>query len=225
MSNDSKKTPWWQNPNIQSALITGFLGLVGTVITVRATRPPAPVPAPAPAPARPFTLVDSNTHHVPEANPSDAFAMGSSESLAHAPIDLSLNFAEYQRRLAKPGVTKEEVDKYAGPLKGKTVVWEGFFDELTMHTQQIDGSHFTISLVENQAKATQSMFATPALFRMAATELAAARTFRKGDPIKLMGRLEDFSIVGSIVVNGHILEPAIGRTANVASGPTSSTRQ
>ncbi len=55
MAKRKKKTQevrWWQNPNIQSAVITGVLGLVGTVVTVRATRPPAPAPGPVePQPA------------------------------------------------------------------------------------------------------------------------------------------------------------------------------
>lgn len=225
MSKDSTKTPWWQNPNIQSALITGFLGLVGTVITVRATRPPTPLPAPLPAPVNSFTVVDSNTHHVPEANPSDAFAAGSSQSLAQQPIDLRLNFAEYQRLLAKPGVTKAEEARHAGPLMGQTVIWEGYFDKLTMHTQPLEGSHFTIALVENQAKVTQSMFKTPALFRMPASELAAAQKLRRGQFIKVMGTLQDFSLVASIITNGHILEPMSSKAASVANATTSSTRQ
>lgn len=220
MSKDSTKTPWWQNPNIQSALITGFLGLVGTVITVRATRPPAPVPAPVPVAPSSFTVVDSNSQHASKKNPSDAFAAGSSQSVAQPPVNLRLNFAEYQRLLAKPGVTKAEEAKYADPLKGQTVIWEGYFDKLTMHTQPLEGSHFTIALVESPAKVTQSMFKTPALFRMPASELAAARRLRQGDSIKLMGRLQDFSLVASIVTNGHILEPS-----SVASGTAATTRR
>ncbi len=191
----SQDVRWWQNPNIQSALITGVLGLVGTVITVRATRPPAPAPEPV----------------EPQRAPQQAS------------VDPSLNFAEFQKRIT--GLDDDEKARYFNPLVGRQMIWEGYVEAWLTHPQLIDGAFLTVSLVESPEKVTQSMFKRPALFRMQAKEFAAASALKPGDRVTLMGKLKSHNTVATILTEGHIVGAATNASTQTALGQTRSNLQ
>ncbi|MEM8944009.1 MAG: hypothetical protein AAGD11_02420 [Planctomycetota bacterium] len=193
---------WWQNSNIQSALITGALGLLGTVVTIFATRP-APMPI-SPSPVGPTELPKYATDP-----PSPGASIASPNR--------RLNFAAFQQLATDVHLPSAEREQLVAPLVGAQVVWKGYFDELTIHTDPTDASYFTINLVESRAKLTQSMFKTPALFRMPQSELSAARSLRAGDQITLVGTFESHSLIGTIVTQGHLLKaPSIANSRDTS---------
>ena len=202
---DANNPKWWQNSNIQSALITGALGLMGTIVTIYATRPaPQPIApyaiAPTPAPVSP-------THGPPV---QDDTIPHSSEP------NLRLNFAAFQKSATDVHMPAPERKEFIAPLVGKQVVWEGYYDGHNILNGPTEKSYFTVSLVESRDKLTQSMFKTPALFRMPQSELAKAESLQSGDKITLMGTLESHSLIGTIITDGHLMKAPV-RTAQSPS--------
>ena len=174
--------PSWKNSNLVSALITGFLGLLGTFITIYATRPqPVIVPEPVTPVIDPQPVSPGPT----------------------AP-DLARDFVQYQNRVSLIDVSAEEKQSYIVPLIGKQVVWRGYLDSVTKHTKPTQDSYFTISLVESRDLLSQPMFKTPALFRMPHSELELASCLKKGDEIVLTATFESHSMVGTILTGGHL---------------------
>lgn len=191
-------------------MITGILGLIGTTVTLIATRP-----APSDSQSMPASLVPNAATQIPTGHFADASKRESSK-VPSAGSDLGLNFTKFQLRATNVHINSSEREQFVAPLIGTTVIWKGYLDGWSKHADPTADSYFTVSLVESRGKVNQSMFKTPALFRMPQSEFAAIEPLQPGDAITLTGTLQSHSMVGTILTGGHMID-APARTATRAN--------
>ncbi|MEZ6054258.1 MAG: hypothetical protein R3B91_22425 [Planctomycetaceae bacterium] len=206
------------NSRVQSAMISGVFGLLGTVATVFAVRT---TPAPEPPPT---TAVSTSPAAISPEQAMPAASLGAIIAPPQPAANLLLNFAAFQAQLATPDIDMEQRASMVRPLLNRTVIWKGYVDAIIPLTEPTADRAVTVSLVESQAKTQQSMFKTPAHFRFPIDELDAVNSLQVGDQVTLTGVLSNHSLIATEVLRAHIVsvngQSSMPQTAKAPITPT-----
>ncbi|MBX3422664.1 MAG: hypothetical protein KF752_14010 [Pirellulaceae bacterium] len=187
MSGTSTNERWYQNTTIISALITGALGLLGTWLTMQGNRESVGMRVVEPAVE---VFVDARS--VPEQPTTST-------------NNYLLNFSQFQRAATESALTQRQRAELEAAVLNRSVVWKGFVDSVTPMSEPTDAAAVTVVLVESTDKIQQSMFKTPALFRLGRDAAREVEGLQPGQPVTMTGEVVQHTALGTIVEHGRLL--------------------
>lgn len=198
-----ESSPWFRNASIVSALITGILGLiaslVGLIVSANGPAPVTVVVSPtSPGEDSQSTLSQETSSELPDRG------IVSGTPPSNEP-NFRLNFGEFQRKATDVSLENDQRTLLSARIQGRQVVWKGYVDEIARAESTDEGFVWTVALVESQEKLSQSMFKTPAVFRVGPSHAQAVEQLQVGDAVTMTGTVASHSLVATIIENGSVL--------------------
>jgi hypothetical protein len=116
-----------------------------------------------------------------------------------------LNFAAFQQVMKDRQTSDADKVRVVQSCSGRTVIWEGYVDSVSPHSELTANSAVTVTLCESTGLLTQSMFKQPAICRFSVETLDQLQRIKTGEKVTLSGRFVSHSALGTILENCQIV--------------------